>query len=251
MVAYRAPKFYVLMRKNIPNFITLLNLLCGSLALVSLFAQQYIQVFWLLLISGLSDFLDGLVARALGVQAPLGRELDSLADVVSFGLVPGSVLYVLLVQGYHRSEVWSSGLYWPAAVAFVFSLAAAWRLAKFNIDVRQRHYFLGLSTPAATVFVVGLLLIFARDSWGLADVVTMPLFLWAVTIVLSLLMVSDIPMFSFKLEQVGWAGNEFQIIFALVALGLLVGLRELGLPLIVMCYVLFSLAQNVWHSQKG
>lgn len=240
----------MLMKKHLPNFITLVNLLCGALALVSLFEGQYMQVFWLLLTSGLADFLDGLVARALGVHSPLGRELDSLADVVSFGLVPGAILYVLLLYGYHPSSVPPEGLYWPAAPAFVFTLAAAWRLGKFNLDTRQTEHFLGLSTPAATVFVVGLLLLFERDTWGMASLVVVPAFVWTVVVVLSLLMVSEVPMFSFKFKRLGWRGNEFRIIFAAIALSLLWWLREMAVSLVVVLYVLFSLAQNATRSVR-
>ncbi len=238
------------MKRHLPNLITLLNLLCGAWALVSLFAGQYLLVFWLVLASGVADFLDGLVARALGVHSPLGRELDSLADVVSFGLVPGAILYVLLLYGYHPSSVPPEGLYGPAAPAFALTMAAAWRLGKFNLDTRQGEHFLGLSTPAATAFVVGLLLLFERDSWGLAGLVVRPPFVWSVVVLLSLLMVSEIPMFSFKFRRLSWRGNEFRIIFAGVALLLLVWLRELAVSLVVVLYVLFSLLQNARRSGK-
>lgn len=242
------------MKRHLPNLITLLNLLCGALALVSLFEGQYVLVFWLVLASGAADFLDGLVARALGVHSPLGRELDSLADVVSFGLVPGAILYVLLLYGYHPAGLPPEGLYGPAIPAFAFTMAAAWRLGKFNLDARQHEHFLGLSTPAATAFVVGLLLLFERDSWGLAAVVVRPPFLWSTIALLSLLMVSEIPMFSFKFKRLAWSGNEFRIIFAAVALVLLAWLREAAVSLVVVLYVLFSLLQNAhcggWRVRK-
>lgn len=227
------------MKKNIPNFITLLNLLFGCCAVVAVLHQQFLLAFWLFLSAVLADYLDGLVARLLKVHSPLGKELDSLADMVSFGFFPGAIFYVLLVTGWTGGPE-HDGIFWPAVPGFLLTLFSAFRLAKFNLDTRQSDNFIGLPTPSACTFTVGLLLIYLMDSFGLGALIVQPLFLYPVIALFSYLLVAELPMFSFKFKSLAWQGNEIQFLFAATAVILLVLLREAALSTIILLYLLVS-----------
>ena len=227
------------MLKALPHIITLSNLFCGCCALLAVFHQQYVAVFFFLLIAGLADYGDGLVARWLDVKSELGKELDSLADMVSFGLVPGTILYELLKHGYSLS--FQDEIIAAALPAFLITLSSALRLAKYNLDTRQTESFIGLNTPSCTMFVVGLMLIYHFDSYGLGSWVVQPVFLYFVILCLSYLLVAEIPMFSFKFKNFNWTGNEVRFIFLGLSLVLLPILQEVTFSLMVILYVLFSL----------
>ncbi|MEM1216231.1 MAG: CDP-alcohol phosphatidyltransferase family protein, partial [Bacteroidota bacterium] len=221
---------------------TLLNLLCGCVALLSLFQGWFYATAYWLAAAALADFADGLVARALGVSSPVGKELDSLADAVSFGVVPGAILYSLLVFGQNpeQSSAIEGGIHWLAFPGFLLSAFSALRLARFNLDERQTEGFIGLATPASTIFVIGLLMWYAQDFGGAQEWLTQPLVLYPVIVGLSYLLLAEIPMFSFKFKQLRWEGNALRIIFAALALGLLVIWRELALAPIIAIYVLLN-----------
>lgn len=230
------------MLKHIPNIITLVNLLCGCGALVSVLNQQYDTTFYFLLVAGFADYSDGMVARLLKVNSPLGLQLDSLADMVSFGVVPGAILYTLLVNALGAPI--DEGVVWAAIPGFLLTLFACMRLAKFNLDVRQTENFVGLNTPAATIFVTGLMLIFKNNTWGLADVVVQPWLLYVVTLVLGLLLIAEIPMTSFKFKGFQWKGNEPRIVFIILGILMLIFFKELTFTLFVLIYVLYSITQH-------
>lgn len=229
-----------MIKKYIPNTITLLNLWFGACALVCIFQEAFPLAAVFTGLSLLVDFMDGTAARLLNVKSEIGKQLDSLADMVSFGLVPGTIFYMLLQISSLNSVMIVNILALPG---FVFSLFACLRLAKFNIDTRQTTSFIGMPTPAATTFVIGLMLIVHSDSFGFRQMVLQPLFLYACIGGLSYLMVAEIPMFSFKFERFTWKGNEIKFIFAAVAMALLVLLREAALSLIILIYTIFSIVQ--------
>ena len=231
------------MLKAIPHIITLSNLFCGCCALLAVFHQQYVAVFFFLLIAGLADYGDGLVARWLNVKSELGKELDSLADMVSFGLVPGAILYELLKRGF--SLTFQDEIVVVALPAFLITLSSALRLAKYNLDTRQSESFIGLNTPSCTMFVVGLMLIYHFDSYGLGNWVIQPAFLYPAILVLSYLLIAEIPMFSFKFKNFKWAGNEARFIFLGLSLILLPLLQEVTFSLMIVLYVLFSLFMRI------
>lgn len=230
------------MLKSLPHIITLSNLFFGCCALLATFHQQYVPVFFLLLMAGLADYGDGLVARWLNVKSDLGKELDSLADMISFGLVPGTILYQLLKHGFNRST--ADEIVWAAVPAFLITLASAFRLAKFNLDTRQTDSFIGLNTPSSTMFTVGLMLIYNYNSYGLADWIVQPVVLYAVILLLSYLLISELPMFSFKFKHFKWAGNEARFIFLGLSLILLPILKEVTFAVMIILYVLFSLLKR-------
>jgi CDP-diacylglycerol--serine O-phosphatidyltransferase len=232
------------MKKNIPNFITLINLFLGCCALASIMYGQFVQAFFFSLASGVADFLDGTMARLLKVKSEFGTQLDSLADMVSFGVVPGAILYILLVKGFSGREVLPIELTLAAAPAFLVTLFAAIRLAIFNIDECQSENFIGMPTPSVTMFCVGLLLIYHFDSFGMGSLVTQPYFLYPAIVLLSWLMVARFPMFGMKFKSLSWEGNEIRFIFAASALLMMLLLREASFSLIVLAYILFSTIDN-------
>lgn len=230
------------MKQHIPNTVTLLNLFCGCCATVAILYGQ-VELCMILLIAGiLADYLDGAVARLLNVKSSLGKELDSLADMVSFGLLPGAIFYYLLNQNDptgrdHLQLIW---LYSPA---FIITLFSALRLAKFNIDTRQTDHFLGLPTPSSTILVAGILAIYHYNSFDLSGMVIQPWFIYILVVILSWLLVSEVPMFNLKLSKFSWAGNEIKFIFAGIAIVLLILLGIAGPAVIILLYIIFNLSR--------
>jgi len=232
---------------NLPNILTLINLLSGCMAVVFAFNYQIELVPYCVLISLVADFLDGFAARLVKNPTDIGKQLDSLADVVSFGLVPGAILFQLLSQSYESSNAASSTvmLYLFSAPAFLITLFAALRLAKFNVDTRQTDSFLGLATPAATVFVVGFLLLIHNNFFGLSTALLNSWVIYAIVIVISGLMVSEIPMFAFKFKSFAWKGNEIIYLFIILSAVLLATLKFAAISLIIILYVVVSIITGI------
>lgn len=230
------------MKKNIPHIITSINLFCGCCALACVFYSQFFQAFVFLFVGAWADYFDGMAARMLKVKSDLGKELDSLADMVSFGVVPGAIIYMLLVRGLDKNfEEFPPYLILAALPAFLITVFAALRLAKFNLDTRQSENFIGLNTPSCTIFTVGLMLIYHYDSYGLKDFVINPFFLYPTILVLSYLLIAELPMFSFKFKNFQWVGNESRFLFILLSLLFLFIFKEVAFSLIIMLYVLFAI----------
>ncbi|WP_324672956.1 CDP-alcohol phosphatidyltransferase family protein [Hymenobacter sp. GOD-10R] len=234
-------------KKHLPNALTCLNLLCGCVALSLIFAYNptpgthdsfagLASAAYLIGIAAVADFFDGLVARALHVSSPIGKDLDSLADMVSFGVVPGAVLFKLLQYTLPMST-WPSSL---GYLAFTVSIFSALRLAKFNNDARQSDSFIGVPTPAATLLVISLPVILAHDQFGVSGVILNPWVLLGLTFLLSGLLVAEIPLFALKFKNLRWQDNSLRFVFLLLSLGLLLGLQATAVPLIVLLYVLLS-----------
>lgn len=249
-------------RSLIPNLFTLLNLLLGCMGIVFALQtenititsnEEFISSFNIpeklalaaLCIFGaaLVDFLDGFIARLLGADSLMGKQLDSLSDVVSFGVAPGAILYQLLRMSYMREEYGldvSTLLLWPA---FLVSLAAAYRLAKFNIDDTQRSSFSGLPTPAAGLLVASLPLMLHYPSRFVAvnNLIINKYFLYALIISLSVLMVSRLRLMAMKTDDYSLAKNKFR--YLLLGIGLLTAvlLHWLAVPLVFLTYILLSL----------
>lgn len=222
------------MKKNLPNLITLLNLFCGCLALVSaLRGNVYGVVLWTAAAAA-ADFLDGAVARWLNVQSPLGAQLDSLADAVSFGVVPGAIFFYLL--GGHAEQ----GISLAAVPGFFIPVFAVLRLARFNLDERQRDHFIGLPTPAATMFALGWLLIVHTDAQGWGTALGTPAVIYAGIALLCLLMNAELPMFSLKFKSLRWRGNEIRLIFVAGSVLLLLLMPASALLLIIGAYIMVS-----------
>jgi CDP-diacylglycerol---serine O-phosphatidyltransferase len=239
------------MKKHIPNVLTLLNLFCGCCALVCLFSTDFDTATLFLVVSGVCDFLDGMVARLLNVKSEFGKEVDSLADMVSFGVVPGAIVYMLLhdsqlfMNEYHPLSI--NGLAMPA---FIISAFSCYRLAKFNLDTRQTQDFIGLNTPSNTMFFIGILYIAKENVFGLAHTIQNPAFLYSLIPLSSFLLISEIPMFSMKIKSKGWKGNESRLIFLIISIGLLFWLKWAGLAFVVVFYILLNLFMMIFKTEK-
>lgn len=235
------------MKAAFPNALTLGNLISGAIAFLCLSYGQSDLAVWLVGVSLLADFFDGALARRLGVSSPLGKELDSLADVVSFGIVPGMIFYGLISASLSRGA-WPEGLHIHALPAFVLSAFAALRLGKFNLDERQQHGFIGLPTPSVTLFSVGLLLAYEK---GILEAWFNPWVLYALVAVLCWLMHAPVPMFSLKFKSAGWVGNEIKYIFVLVSLVLLFLFKGVAFAGIISMYVGLSVGLYLWKRKNS
>jgi CDP-diacylglycerol--serine O-phosphatidyltransferase len=224
------------LKRNLPNAVTCLNLLCGCIALAAIFNGQLEVGAYFVGAAAVADFFDGLLARALRVSSAIGKDLDSLADMVSFGVVPGAIFFQLLMRGAALTGLPA----WAAYVGFTVSIFSALRLAKFNNDTRQTTSFIGLPTPACTLVVASLPLILAHDQFGLTPFILNPWVLLGLTILLSGLLVAELPLFALKFKNLRWADNRRRFLFLLLAAGLLLVLRAAAVPLVVLLYVLLS-----------
>jgi CDP-diacylglycerol--serine O-phosphatidyltransferase len=231
---------------NLPNLLTLINLFSGCVALVFVFSFKLTLVPYAIAISLIADFFDGMAARAFKTPPDFGKQIDSLADVVTFGVVPASVVFQLLYQYWETKGFNELELLMLSTPAFSLALFAALRLAKFNIDNRQTQGFIGLATPAATIFVIGILLVFLTNSFGLAEFIFKPFFLYAMVAILCILMVAEIPMFSFKINfKNGVKGNEVQIVFIVLTILLAATIKFAAVPASIILYVLLSIIQPI------
>ena len=226
------------MKKHIPNIITLANLVSGCIAVTMAFQGHFQWVVFWVIMAAIFDFLDGAVARALRVQSAVGKELDSLADVVSFGVAPSMAVFVLM-----RDELLFVDFLTPIAVfipylAFLIPAFSAYRLAKFNVDDRQTDLFFGLPTPANGLF-------WASFCFGILPFVSGCYYILFLTIffifALSLLLISEIPMFSFKIKKRGVRGNERQIAMVGVAITLILLFGIIGIAMSILAYILLSI----------
>ena len=236
------------MKKHIPNFITCLNLVCGCLAITSIFHKALDMAAYLIAIAAVLDFLDGAVARLLHVKSEIGKQLDSLADMVTFGVAPGFIMYQLLTTSIYEKYGMlqpSDATWYIAYVSLLIPVFSAVRLAKFNVDTRQSESFIGVPTPANTILIASfpLILIFQPESF-LAPWLHHTNVLIAITIVASLLMVAEIPLFSLKFKSLAWADNKIRFVFLAVSLLLLLTLKFVALPMIIILYVVLSLLNN-------
>lgn len=247
-----------MIKKHIPNFITSLNLLCGSAAIVLALNDELTKAVLLILLAAVFDFLDGMTARLLKAYSPIGKELDSLADVISFGLAPGILMYRLLeislFRNYFLPDIErhiSNTQLLIEGCAFLIPVFSALRLAKFNIDERQTSSFIGLPTPANALFVASLTLLIEHGTAPVLDnFLTSTPFLLTVTVLFSYLLVSELPMFSLKFKSLSWQSNQTQYIFVACAVVLLASLRFYGLVAIIPLYLLMSVVLAVMKRTK-
>lgn len=235
-------------KKAIPNTITCLNLFSGCIACTFAFFGQFKWAFVFIILSAIFDFLDGMVARLLKVSSPIGKELDSLADDISFGLVPAILVFSLMINPLNTFVTWPNFLH-PISfiipfLAFLIAIFSALRLAKFNIDPRQSHSFIGLPTPANTLFWISFV-------WGGHELFqSLNVFiLIGMIIVSSGLLVAEIPMFSLKFANLSWKENKIRYIFLITSIPLLF-LGKISLAAIILWYIILSLATSRVKSEK-
>ena len=224
---------------TLPNIITCLNLVSGCLAIERAFHGDFLWAFLFVVIAAVFDFLDGFFARLLKAYSEIGKELDSLADMVSFGAAPAFVLF-----NYMQLHTEAG---WLAYAAFIIPAFSALRLAKFNLDTRQNEEFIGLPTPANTLLIVSY--IYAAQQNPLLSPGNSGWALVVGSIILSVLLVSEIPMFSLKFKRFGWRGNELRYIFLLCSAVLLAVFRLEGVPVILSGYIVVSVIRAIFLRQ--
>lgn len=230
------------MKKYLPNFITCLNLFSGCLAVYFIFRQELTIAAYLVALAVVFDFWDGMIARLLHVHSEIGKQLDSLADMVSFGVVPGAMMLQLLKMSLAQSTAFPAGAEeWLPFAGFILTIFSALRLAKFNLDTRQTSSFIGVPTPTNTMLMVSLPLILAHDTYGLSGIVLNPYVLLGLTLLFSYLLVSEIPLFALKFKNLRWQDNQKQFIFLALAIVLLTWLTFTAVPILVSLYILISL----------
>lgn len=229
-----------MIRRNIPNALTCGNLLCGCIGVVEAFHNNLILSCLLIGVALIFDFLDGFFARLLKVTSPIGRDLDSLADMVTFGLLPSIIMYQLLMQSIPDLF----GI-WKAYAAFIIAIFSAIRLAKFNNDPRQSDSFIGVPTPANAMLIASLPLIVHVESTFWKDIIINTTNLLILSAVMSCALIMELPLIALKFKSFGWKGNESRYILIGVTVLLLVTLKFLAVPAILIVYVLLSLADNL------
>lgn len=233
------------MKLHIPNALTCCNLFSGCIAAVMVFRDRLDYAAYFIFISAFFDLLDGMVARKVLSNAAFGKELDSLADVVSFGFVPGAMMFKLLQQShledYFQSEMFISIIqFFP----FIITIFSALRLAKFNLDTRQSTSFIGLPTPANTLFIISLPLILIQFPGTFEGYILNPYFLLLTTMVLSFLLVAEIPLFSMKFKTLSIKENIYQYVLLIIALIVFPIFLFAAIPLVIILYILLSVIQN-------
>jgi CDP-diacylglycerol---serine O-phosphatidyltransferase len=287
-----------MIRNAIPNLLTLGNLACGLVAIVLLMDStlevKFFEIIgWLMVGAMAFDFADGFVARALKATSPIGKELDSLSDLVSFGVLPGLMVYTVLrkemlgtamkVPTFHIESFWGDPhlSFWQIAFPFVgllIPLFSAYRLAKFNVDTRQSYSFLGLPTPANALFFLSIFLIFGidgnqhpslfmshdylpsewhADSHGWLAQFTYPILRWlhhpwvlaALTLLFSILLITEIPLLAMKFKDYTWKGNWPRYVLILISVTLLAILWYRAIPLIIILYFILSFIDTRLHKK--
>jgi CDP-diacylglycerol---serine O-phosphatidyltransferase len=262
--------------RHLPNFLTCLNLLSGCFAIIAAFHEQLVLSSYFIGISALFDFLDGFAARLLKVQSEIGKQLDSLADVISFGLAPGIIMFQLISIGqkvyftpFFNRELLDILL---PSIGLLIPLFSALRLAKFNIDPRQSDSFIGLPTPANAIFIASFALILEnqlritniyyppssqtlahlmfRNYWqdyetAAAFILFNPRTHIVLSLVFSLLLVSEIPLFSLKFKNVKLQENLVRYVFILLSLWLVYYYEYMGISFIIIAYIIISLIENL------
>lgn len=262
-------------KKHIPNAITCGNLFCGCIAIVAALYGNLVMTAYLVGIAAVLDFFDGFTARLLKVGGEMGKQLDSLADMVTFGVVPGIVLFKLMssstiLNGKPTILLASDiGSYW-LLLSFLITIFSAIRLAKFNIDTRQTDSFIGVPTPANTILICSLPLILNQmapkaleiparvlgstvlntevESYLMWQSIIMnPFFLIGLTLLMSYLLVAELPLFALKFKNFGWADNKIRYSFLIISVILLILFQFIAIPFIIFLYIILSIINNMMN----
>jgi CDP-diacylglycerol--serine O-phosphatidyltransferase len=270
--------------RQIPNLLTLSNLLCGCLAINYAFEWEMVMAVYMIGLAAIFDFLDGFAARLLKVSGEMGKQLDSLADMVSFGVVPGVLAFQLIKLSLFTDVVNQEGdvyhvLDSMAYFAFFIPVLSGYRLAKFNVDTRQTDKFIGLPTPANAIFISSLILLFFQgnemqtvgkslfdkeiynyeiqgyifeflnEADFLQQTIIQPYILVSVVIVFSFLLILELPLFALKFKNFGWSDNKIRFVFLTISLAMLIIFQLSAIPFIVILYILLSIINNLIFKQ--
>lgn len=227
-------------KQHIPNTITCGNLVSGCLSILFLSLGMPVKAAFMIFVAGLFDFFDGFTARLLHAHSPIGADLDSLSDVVSFGVAPGFIMYWLMAHAIDLPEIMLFGIYVLPCMAFLLPVFSAIRLAKFNIDDTQTTTFRGIPAPGMALFIASLPLALGQ----VGHLIDGALSYWAclgITLIFSFMMVSRLRFFSFKMKSAKWKGNEVRWIFLIIAVAAVAVFRLVALPFVMVLYVLLSI----------
>jgi CDP-diacylglycerol--serine O-phosphatidyltransferase len=224
------------MTRHIPNFITCLNLFAGCIAAVFAFNGELETAAYLVLLAALFDFLDGLAARALNAYSEIGKQLDSLADMVSFGFIPGLFVFKMLSNSLEDNGLNMSLAY----TGFIITVFSALRLAKFNIDTRQSENFIGLATPANTMFFISIPFL-QNQPIEILHILSNPLVLVFLSLGMSYLLISEIPLFSLKFKSMQVNLNIHRYLLIACSLILIIFFKFAAIPMIIVIYILLSI----------
>lgn len=251
------------MKKHVPNLFTLLNLLSGMIAVLMAATDELVFAAYFVFLGIFFDFFDGFFARKFKVEGELGKQLDSLADVVTSGVVPGIVMFQMML--YASKERWFMELsceignwtayqdtyyYFLPFMGLFITLAAAYRLANFNIDERQTSSFIGLPTPAFSIFVMSLpLILFYGENAFFVEAVQNIYVLVFITVAGCYLMNAEIPLFSLKFKTYGWKDNEIKYLFLAGSFILLFTLKTVAIALVIILFIILSIIDNVIKKQ--
>ena len=237
-------------RKHVPNLITLCNLASGLIALVYAFDTNLQMAFFWVCMGIFFDFWDGFFARIFKAQSPIGLQLDSLADMVTSGVVPGVAMFELLANIAELQDDYNLAydnfyLDMLPYAGFIITLASCYRLAKFNVDTRQSESFIGLPTPANALFIMSLPMVLkTTESELIFSFLSNPYVLVGVSLLSAFMLNAEIPLFSLKVKYFNWETNKIQIIFLVISVLFLFFFQYLGIPLIILFYVLLSAITN-------
>jgi CDP-diacylglycerol--serine O-phosphatidyltransferase len=233
-------------KKHIPNLITLGNLFCGTIATIFAVQGDFVLAGLFVVLGILFDFFDGFAARLLNVSGELGKQLDSLADMVTSGVVPGIIMYKMIQNNlFDATNSFEDSILGFSLIGLILTLGACYRLAKFNLDTRQSDSFIGLPTPAMSLFVISLPLIQQYSNIEFAhNLITNNYFLIGVTLLLTYLMNAELPLFSLKFKEYSVKNNLMKYLFLLASLLMIIFLQYISIPLIIILYVVLSVISN-------
>ena len=222
------------MTKHIPNGLSILNLICGVIGVVMSLNGHLVYASYSIFMGGIFDFLDGFAARILSAQSPIGKQLDALADIITFGMVPAGIVYMLM-------KAYAQHPYLPY-LAIWMVVCSACRLAKFNVDDRQVDRFIGLPTPANAIMIATLPMILERSIDGaLVNILTQPVVLPLIVLILSYLLVSDFVFIAFKFQGFSFQVNKSRYFLISITALLMLILEIEGVFFSVLFYIFYSL----------
>lgn len=237
------------LKKEIPNLLTLGNLLAGCLGIVFVMQGNLLWASYCIVISLVCDFFDGFLARLLHAYSELGKQLDSLADMVSFGVLPSFMLLHLVEKSCSSICYYGLGGFYKPYMVFALALASAYRLAKFNIDTRQSDQFIGVPTPANGLFIASIpLVLHFQPEFANYFLHFNGLLIYA--ILMSYLMVSELPLMAFKFKSFAWGANQMRYIFLIFCVISLLLLKFVAIPLVVVSYILLSGVIYIFNSRQ-
>ena len=240
--------------RHIPNFITSLNIIAGSISVVFALENNLLLASLFIFIGAIFDFLDGMTARLLKAYSEIGKQLDSLADMISFGLAPSVIVFSLILKSFNIDNFsFDLPIYqiFISLSAFLIAVFSGLRLAKFNIDTRQTISFIGLPTPANAIFIASFPLILAfNENTIFSSIINNIYFLTAIVFTQSYLLVSKIEMFSLKFKTLNFKENKLRFVFLSISIIMFILLKYVSIPLIIIIYIILSFVNSYFVKRK-